>query len=584
MTTEKIDAILASVSQRVEKLVPSGWFYIILHDSRKNELSFHSIRGSRIGRSANSSIWISRPCSMEKMLPDLVISGSKSLLYEREFSFRLAQDGIRYWPEGELPQSWLGVPMVVGEQALGAFVVESWQKTFDANDEKTLETIARQTAIAIQNTRLYAQLERKVEDLRILNHVGQELTRGLVKQEKEILELIYESATKLQLDTRNMYVAFYTPDLDRPDTKDAIYGSLRFPLSLENGQPSSMPNRAARMGMTEYVIRTKTSFKPKDVQKAYRQHASDSEGKKTPIKTRSWLGVPMLSEGQVFGVIVLRNFEFLDVYTEEDQERLGILATQTAIVLQNLRLYQDNQRVQEQQVAVENMAIMSFVAAEFAHKLNNLAGTIPVRIDMAMEQLNPGKPRDAKVIEQLNKIGKETEVLLKAAQEIRQSGEIGLKESVDINLLLQTAIERAVNSQTNKQNTAEIKSEFSENLPAINVERNALLDTLTSIIKNGCESIDEKGVVTIRTQRAKLNGRDAIEISITDTGRGIPASELSRIYDLFYTTKGEGGLGFGLWRDRVFIKRLGGNIDVKSQEGKGSTFRVFIPLDPPVEQ
>jgi signal transduction histidine kinase len=100
---------------------------------------------------------------------------------------------------------------------------------------------------------------------------------------------------------------------------------------------------------------------------------------------------------------------------------------------------------------------------------------------------------------------------------------------------------------------------------------------LTSILKNAFEAIDESGSVTIKTLRTRLEDRDAIEIQVSDTGRGIPSADLPKIFDLFFTTKGEAGLGFGLWRDKIIIMRLGGEIAVQSEEKKGSTFTLRIP-------
>jgi len=213
-------------------------------------------------------------------------------------------------------------------------------------------------------------------------------------------------------------------------------------------------------------------------------------------------------------------------------------------------------------MAAEKMTIMSGVAAEFAHKMNNLAGTIPVRINIAKDLLNPNNPRDIKIIEQLTKIGKEADGILTAAQKIRQSSERAPDEQININQLLEIAVNRAQDTQTIKDNQVKVLFELSEDLPLIMAERNSLLDTLTSIAKNGYESINGKGLLTVMTRRTEKNGRDAIEIKITDTGRGIPASDLPKIFDLFYTTKDGKGLGFGLWRDRIFIKKLGGEIDV----------------------
>jgi len=590
MTTERIESILNAVSQRVEKLVPAKRFYVILYEPKKNELSFPLVR-----EGDKNLTWNSRPCSSENALPDLVIMGAKSQI-EKDLVTRVENKSIHYWPDENVPQSWLGVPMSVREQVLGALVVESWQKTysFDTNDEATLTTIARQAAITIDNVRLYEQLEDNIESLQILNKklqianerlrilddVGQQLTRGLAKQEDNILDLIYKSATKLQLDTRNMYIAFYDPDSTKPDTADEIYGMLRFVLEFKDGEQIPSQSRPAQNGLAETVIRGKQSFNPPNVQAAH-LGLIQPHTRKIPL---SWIGVPMISEGLVFGVIVLRNYELEQVYTEDDQETLGILAGQAAVALQNLRLYQAEQQAQiekliaqEQKMAAEKMTIMSGVAAEFAHKMNNLAGTIPVRINIAKDLLNPNNPRDIKIIEQLTKIGKEADGILTAAQKIRQSSERAPDEQININQLLEIAVNRAQDTQTIKDNQVKVLFELSEDLPLIMAERNSLLDTLTSIAKNGYESINGKGLLTVMTRRTEKNGRDAIEIKITDTGRGIPASDLPKIFDLFYTTKDGKGLGFGLWRDRIFIKKLGGEIDVRSVENEGSVFIIRIP-------
>ena len=109
------------------------------------------------------------------------------------------------------------------------------------------------------------------------------------------------------------------------------------------------------------------------------------------------------------------------------------------------------------------------------------------------------------------------------------------------------------------------------------MERNKLLDTLVSVIQNGVEAMPEDGTLTLATRRGTIGDKPCIEIVVSDTGVGIPADHLPKIFDLFFTTK-EKGLGFGLWRDRVFIKNLGGDIEVSSVVGKGTTFIIKIPV------
>ena len=113
-------------------------------------------------------------------------------------------------------------------------------------------------------------------------------------------------------------------------------------------------------------------------------------------------------------------------------------------------------------------------------------------------------------------------------------------------------------------------------MPELTLEREKLLDTLFSIIKNGLEAMPDAGTLTVCT-RSSNAAMPSIEILVTDTGTGIQPRDLTKIFDLFYTTKGAHGLGYGLWRDKAFIKELGGDIDVHSEVSKGTTFKIKIP-------
>ena len=576
MITERMDATLNSVYQRVEKLFPSGRFYAVIHDPKKGELSFPFVRKDGKPLAIDQHPWAVRPCEREsQLLLDQVILGAKSIRYESNVRARLAEEKLTYWPDEDPPRAWIGVPMNVGQQVIGALVVESWQEytSFSINDEQTLTSIARLTAIAIENLRIHSLLERKIENLRTLNSVGQQLSRGLVKDEKEILELIYRSAEGLQLDTQNMFIALYNQDPKHTDADDVFHGTLRCALVFEDGMQKPVSERPIANGLLEHVMGTKVSFNPSDVKAACREFALDQND-----SAQSWLGVPMLAETDVLGVIVLYNNNLEQAYTRDAQETLEILAGQAAVALQNQRLYEQQLRTQEQKTAAENMAVMSLVAAEFAHKMNNLAGTIPVRINRSIEQLDTTNPRDEKIIKNLNQVLKEAEGILRAAQEIRESSEAGFKEDVDVNRLLEIAVSRAINTQENIEDRVKVTKTFMENLPVIKAERSSFIDAMTSMIKNSFEAIQGSGSLTVDTSIGKLNNEEAITIKISDTGQGIPQSELPKIFDLFYTTKGEKGLGFGLWRDKIFFKKLGGEIDVDSEINAGTTFTIRIPV------
>jgi two-component system NtrC family sensor kinase len=76
-----------------------------------------------------------------------------------------------------------------------------------------------------------------------------------------------------------------------------------------------------------------------------------------------------------------------------------------------------------------------------------------------------------------------------------------------------------------------------------------------------------------------------VEVSVADTGCGIPKENLKRIFDPFFTSKGVGkGTGLGLSVSHGIVKAHGGTIEVESKVGEGSTFRIYLPLEPPVEE
>ncbi|HEY72315.1 MAG TPA: GAF domain-containing protein [Thermoflexia bacterium] len=255
----------------------------------------------------------------------------------------------------------IGTPLKVEEETIGVlFLNDSEPHEFSEYEKELLSILASHAAIAIENARLYEQLDwlanRKVKDLRAVNEVGQILTSSIGLSEEQILELIHEQATQL-MDTSDMYIALYEPDPEQPDEynrekpeQSIIHGTVRFGLARDNKRRVDVeheegwgPRKAGR-GLTEYVIRTRQSLRPSDVKLAYKTIAQDYIGK----IPKSWMGVPMMAGNKVLGVVVLRNDEYENVYDKDDEDVLQTIASQSAIALQNARLVQQlEQRVQE---------------------------------------------------------------------------------------------------------------------------------------------------------------------------------------------------------------------------------------------
>jgi two-component system NtrC family sensor kinase len=122
-----------------------------------------------------------------------------------------------------------------------------------------------------------------------------------------------------------------------------------------------------------------------------------------------------------------------------------------------------------------------------------------------------------------------------------------------------------------------IRLELDPALPQVWMDPDLIKQVVMNMLVNAQHAIDHKGSITVRTRALG----EKVEISIIDTGCGIPEKDLPRIFDPFFTTKGVGkGTGLGLSVSHGIVEAHGGSIEVTSAVGEGSTFRVYLPLEP----
>ncbi|HEY72313.1 MAG: hypothetical protein DRJ03_15880 [Chloroflexi bacterium] len=596
MATERIINILMSVNKGVQRLLEVDRFYVALYDPVKAELEFPLVVDSGNMAETDQASWIPRPYQGHAWLPDRAIEQKAPLLFERDLRKRLEGEGIRYWPDGgKLPLSWLGVPMTVEGRVIGTLVVENRYKAraFGNSGVRVLSTIARQTALTIENVRLHERLERKIANLRAVNEVGRRLTLGIRLSEQEILELIYEQASLL-MDTSDMYIALYEPDSEQPDEynsekpeESVIHGTVRFGLAMDNKRQVDTEHekgwepRKAGHGLTEYVIRTKLPYRPSDVEKAYKTIATEYIGK-TP---RSWMGVPMMVGNKVLGVVVLRNDEYENVYDKDDEEVLQTIAGQAAVAIENARLYADQRKTirileeaQDKIRQLERVRTMSNMAADFVHRINNMAGTIPIRVQRIREILSDKYPEARRSLRRhLKGIMDDTNELLMASQRLQESTqEIPQPQLIDVHDLVATIV-REIRLQT-----PDFVKVYDEHLetelpPVLGIEAE-LEEAIRDVTTNAIEAMVNTGGrfdISTAYKQDKI-GEGWVEIEVKDEGYGIPEDVLHNIFDLFYTTKGS-SLGYGLWRTKNTVESLGGEITVDSEVGKGTTVHIRLP-------
>ena len=237
----------------------------------------------------------------------------------------------------------------------------------------------------------------------------------------------------------------------------------------------------------------------------------------------------------------------------------------------------------------EKLASVGLLAAGIAHELNNpLTGVLT--FSYLVRKNLPDDSRDA---EDLDLVIKETK---RCAGIIRRLLDFSREKKPektfsDLNILITEIMQ--LTEQSAQVNDIRIITDLDEKLPAIWMDENLVKQVIMNMLVNAQHAIEGEGSITIRTRlctakdcpESIIELGDMAEITITDTGCGIPSEDLQRIFDPFFTTKGVGkGTGLGLSVSHGTIKAHGGAIEVESIVGKGTEFRIYLPAGGKVDQ
>ncbi len=228
-----------------------------------------------------------------------------------------------------------------------------------------------------------------------------------------------------------------------------------------------------------------------------------------------------------------------------------------------------------QLVNSEKMASLGKLAAGIAHEINNPLGGILIYSSLLMEELEGGDPR-AQDLERIVQEATRCKEIVKSLLEFSRQTEPKM-EPTDINKAITDGL-FFLENQALFHNIDIIKN-LAPLLPRVRGNASQLKQVFMNIIVNAAETMQGNGILAITTGLSE--DQKGIWIEFADTGEGIPKENLSRIFDPFFSTKEVGkGTGLGLSTSYGIIEGHGGRIDVKSQVGRGSTFRIELPTEP----
>jgi GAF domain-containing protein/HAMP domain-containing protein len=327
-----VAALQDAVHRHISRLMEVTDFFIALYDELRDEVHFR-VYGE--GEHLEPAMLHRRTTNG---ITEYVIRSRQPLLI---------QGNIRPWAEahgvtlvGRDALSWLGVPMLVGGNVVGVIAVQSFEKAalYGAHHRDLLTAFASQTAISVQNARLFEQSQRRAEELAILNEMGRDLTEMF--DVNTITESIYQFTSRL-MDTTNFYVALY----------EELTQQVSFPVAVEDGKHVAWNTRRLTAGLSEYIIRTR---QPLLLAENVRQKLEELGIQVIGAEAQCWLGVPIVLGDTAIGLIAVQSKTTPHLYDESHLGLLNSVAAQAAIAIENARLFSQVQaRARREQILRE---------------------------------------------------------------------------------------------------------------------------------------------------------------------------------------------------------------------------------------
>ena len=452
-------------------------------------------------------------------------------------------------------RSELAVPLMLEGALIGVLNVDSTrQNAFSTDDEELLVALANQAAQVIHNSWLYEAVAHNARKLEALFRLAQAIISSL--NPEEILQRVTTDACEL-MQTKICSLMLLNHARDRLELR-ACHGaspdySSKPPLMVDDSLIGTVVRRNKPVQV--YNVQERDAF----------QHIE--------LASRDGL-VSLLSVPMAFGESVIGA---LNVYTSEpyrystqDIKILSTLASLAAIAIENARLHEKMVQVEEHLRQNERLSTLGLLAAEVAHEIRNPLTVMKMLFHSLELQFKADDPRarDVEVVaEKMDHLNKIVDQLLGYARSTEPK-----VEPVDVNELLEDVL--LLTRQKLRQQRVELRTDFATQLPQVRVDRGQIEQACLNLILNAAEAMPDGGTLKISTS---LRPSSFVLLTFTDTGVGMTPDQQKLLFEPFLTTKTRGtGLGLAIVH-KIIVDAHGGQIEVESVPGKGTTFRVLLP-------
>lgn len=322
----------------------------------------------------------------------------------------------------------------------------------------------------------------------------------------------------------------------------------------------------------------------------------DITSSRLPFPTRlasaglgSLVAAPLIIENEVFGVLLVAKRE-PEAFSSDDCEFLRQLSSHVALAAHQGRLYgalqsayQDLRQTQQTVMQQERLRALGQIASGIAHDINNALSPAAL---YTQSMLAHEAGLSARARDQLGVIQRAIDDVSRTVQRMRafympHGLELTLSP-VDVNVIIGQVVDltraRWSNMPQERGIVIEVKMELEQGLSRILGAENEVRDALTNLLLNAVDAMPEGGTVTITTRIDRRD--DEVIVEVSDTGIGMSETTRSRCLEPFFTTKGERGTGLGLPMVFGMVQRHGGQLEIDSELGRGTTMRLLFPSAP----
>jgi GAF domain-containing protein/DNA-binding LacI/PurR family transcriptional regulator/two-component sensor histidine kinase len=471
-------------------------------------------------------------------------------------------------------QSALCVPILEEGAVVGTIILESEQLAdFDQEDQSLLEAVASTVAVGLRNARLYQETQRRVQELTLLNSIAIRPGTMLLDTDVSIKSALEGLSQLIEVDR----IAFISIDPTAQTwkiTHEWTAPSVESVTDLSGTFDEAFPELAALFGNQPFISTdTVTDPRLEGTRELYHSSA-----------TKSLLLMPVQCGEQFYGALGFGDCRENRAWQADETRLLEAVARQLGLVLENTYLFKETQqRAEELAAALTQLEEMDHLKDAFIQNVSHELRSPLALIRGYAEMLDTGEigevPADqkkpvaiiARRARMLSDLVKDITLILEAEVNPPEPQPIPLDE------LAQNAVEdfQVEIEQAELTLGAEIESD----LPPVSGAATYMRRVLDNLIGNAVKFTPAGGKITVSLRR----DGGTVALAVSDTGVGVPADKLGRIFDRFYQVDGSarrryGGVGLGLSLVKDLVETYGGRVTVESEVDKGSTFTAYIPI------